>query len=79
MERVRIMLSDSHQLLPVKAMDPGGPVVGCHDGSEYPLSLGDGSRSWVGNVNVLFPYASRLFVEARLGVVVHTLLRSAGS
>lgn len=61
----------------MQTVDPGRSIVGCHDGSEYPLGLGDGSRSRVRDVDVLFCYGVGLLVEACLGVVAHALLQSA--
>lgn len=59
-------------------MDTGGPIVGCHDGSDDSLCLGDSPRSGVWDVNILLPDACRgLLVEAFRGLKVCTLLMSA--
>lgn len=67
-----------HELLPVQPMNTGRSIVGCHDSSEYLLSLGDGSWARVWDLNVLeSELAVTLFVEAVLRREASVLLVTA--
>lgn len=58
-------------------MDTGGSIARSHDGGEDPLCLRDSPRPRIGYLNVLLsnpPVATRLFVEAVLGLVSDALL-----
>lgn len=55
----------------MQAVDTGGPIVGCHDGSEDARRLGDGSWPRFGDLDVLLPEGWGLFVEAGARVVAH--------
>ena len=61
----------------MQPVNSGGPIVGCHDGGEDALSLGDGAWSWIRYFDVLSPEDRGLLVEAGLGFVAYTLLLAA--
>lgn len=61
----------------MQPVNTGGSIVWCHYGSEYPFSLGYGTRSWVGDLDIFWPESSLLLVEACFGPVADALLLAA--
>lgn len=63
----------------MQPVDTGVPIARSHDGGEYLLRLGDSTRPWVGNFDVLLPDSSPrpgLLPRIVLGLVPDSLLRA---
>ena len=66
----------AHELLPMQPVDTGGAIAGSHDGGEYSLCLGDGSRPRIGYFDIFLPEnpsAFSLLPAVLLGMVADLL------